>query len=433
MVLGRGPGRLRAPAAAPPRRRPQHVLPDRGRRRLQLHGRPLHPRHPVPGPRRRPGGRPPVGHHPQGRRQETPRRGVLVPAALLGRRRRPPAGLPRPGDPDRRPGSRLPARLRPRRHQARRQEVLRGGPEVLPVLGHRDRGEPHGHQLRVRLHRHPLPHPGRRTHPARRRTAPHPRPDRRRPHPGRLRLQDGRRPLPLLGARHLRGRASPDRRLLVGRRQGGRLLRSDPRHRRRAALLRRRLGPGARRAGRPHHDRRQCRRPPPAGHARVQRGTAARLVLRGPGRLPPRADRRRRVLRRRGAVRRLHRRLRPHVRRREPRRLRGGRAGGPYEGRQPHLRLPRPLREQPDRRAPPGLLPALPRRAAAGHHRPVRQGHRLLGSRGRGPGLARRGHGRQRRDRAVLLPPSGRRCCSGLPRANPPRTACPPLSPLRSP
>ena len=93
------------------------------------------------------------------------------------------------------------------------------------------------------------------------------------------------------------GAPAPDRRLPVGRRQGGRLLRPHPRHRRRLPVVRRRLGPGARRAGRPHHDRRQRRRPAPAGHARVQRGTAARLVLRRPGRLPPRPDRRRRVLR----------------------------------------------------------------------------------------------------------------------------------------
>lgn len=47
--------------------------------------------------------------------------------------------------------------------------------------------------------------------------------------------------------------------------------------------------------------------------------------------LSARADRRRRVLRRRREVHRLHRRLRAHVRRREPRRLRGGRTGGPYK------------------------------------------------------------------------------------------------------
>ena len=44
---------------------------------------------------------------------------------------------------------------------------------------------------------------------------------------------------------------------------------------------------------------------------------------------------------------RLHRRLRPHVRRREPRRLRGGRPGRPYARREPHHRLPRPLRADP--------------------------------------------------------------------------------------
>ena len=80
---------------------------------------------------------------------------------------------------------------------------------------------------------------------------------------------------------------------------------------------------------------------------------------------------------------RLHRRVRPHVRRREPRRLRRGRPGGPYEAPEPRQRLPRPLRHPPPRRARPGLLPALPRRTAAGHHRPLRQGHRLLGGRRR--------------------------------------------------
>ncbi len=178
-----------------------------------------------------------------------------------------------------------------------------------------------------------LPHRDRRPDPARRPAAAHPRPGGRRPHPRRLRLQDGRRALPLLGTRHLRGRAPADRRLSVGRRQGRRLLRPDPRHRRRLPVVRRRLGPGPGRPGRAHHDRRQRRRPAPAGHARVQRGTPARLVLRRPGRLPPRADRRRRVLRRRPEVDRLHRRVRPHVRRREPRRLRGGRPGRPYEAR----------------------------------------------------------------------------------------------------
>ncbi|GAA4954893.1 hypothetical protein GCM10023238_21890 [Streptomyces heliomycini] len=64
-----------------------------------------------------------------------------------------------------------------------------------------------------------------------------------------------------------------------------------------------------------------------------------------------------------------------------------------------------PLRLQPSHRAPPGLLPALPRRAPAGRHRPLRQGHRLLRGRRRRTGLARRRHGRQRRHRAGLLPP----------------------------
>ncbi len=86
------------------------------------------------------------------------------------------------------------------------------------------------------------------------------------------------------------------------------------------------------------------------------------------------------------------------------RRLRRGRPRRRYEPPEPHQRLPGPVREEPPS-APTSVLPALPRGTAAGHHRALRQGHRLRGGRRRGARLAGRGHGRQRRDRALLLPP----------------------------
>ncbi len=113
-------------------------------------------------------------------------------------------------------------------------------------------------------------------------------------------------------------------------------------------------------------------------------------------------DRRRRVLQRRTD--RLHRRVRPHVRRREPGRVRGRRPRRPYAPRQPALRLPGPVRHPAPRRPGPRVLPALPGRTAARHHRALREGDRLLGGGRRGPRLARRRHGRQRGDRSLLLP-----------------------------
>ena len=216
------------------------------------------------------------------------------------------------------------------------------------------------------------------------------------------------------------GAPAADRRLPLGRRQGRRLLRPDPRHRRRLPVVRGRLGPGAGRPGRPHHDRRQRRRPAPAAHARVQRRTPARLVLRRPGRLPPGADRRRRLLRATpahaigstvayalmyAAVNLGAFAVAALVARRSPA--------------EPHQRLPGPVRPPPAGRARPGLLPALPGRSAAGHHRPLRQGHRLLGGRRRGARLAGRRHGRQRRDRALLLPAVDGAALPRPPRAEP--------------
>src|SRR4029078_3737258 len=81
--------------------------------------------------------------------------------------RAPPPRLARPRHPRRRPGGRLAARVRPRRPAPRRPEVLRGGPESLPLLCDRDRRHPHGHQLPLRHHRPPLPHRDRRPRPAR--------------------------------------------------------------------------------------------------------------------------------------------------------------------------------------------------------------------------------------------------------------------------
>ena len=146
---------------------------------------------------------------------------------------------------------------------------------------------------------------------------------------------------------------------------------------------------------------RPCASAPP----RAQRRTPARLVLGRPGRLPAGPDRGGRLHRRPGARHRLHRRLRPDVRGREPRRLRRRRPGGPYRPANRITDYRGLYRQRPARRARPGLLPALPGRSAARHHRPVRQGHGLLRGRRRGPGLARGDHGRQRRDRALLLPP----------------------------
>ncbi len=72
---------------------------------------------------------------------------------------------------------------------------------------------------------------------------------------------------------------------------------------------------------------------------------------------------------------------------------------------EPDRGLPGPVRGEPRRRPRARLLPPESGRFAPGYHRPLRQGDRLLGGRRRGPGLAGRGHGAQRRDRAVLLPP----------------------------
>ena len=229
---------------------------------------------------------------------------------------------------------------------------------------------------------------------------------RRRPHPRRLRLQDRRRPLPLLGARHLRRRAAAGRRLPLRGRQGGRLLRPDPGHRPGLPVVRGRLGPGTRRPRRAHHDRRQRRGPAPATPAAR---TAPYACSPGPpsarpatswSRSPPPAT----PTTRRSAI--------------------GSTVAyalmyaavnlgafavaalvGPYAA--PPTASPTTGACTPPapRRPRPRLLPALPGRAAAGHHRPLRQGHGLLRGRRRGPGLARRGHGRERRDRALLLPP----------------------------
>ena len=127
--------------------------------RVQLRRRPLHPRHPVPGARRRRCSPPccPSTHRP---RRQAARRRVLVPAAVLGRRRRPAARLPRPRHPRRRPGGRLAARLRARRPAARRPALRRGGAEVLPLLGHRHRRDAARRQLPLRGHRHPAPRAG---------------------------------------------------------------------------------------------------------------------------------------------------------------------------------------------------------------------------------------------------------------------------------
>ena len=78
--------------------------------------------------------------------------------------------------------------------------------------------------------------------------------------------------------------------------------------------VRRHLDDGRRRVGRAHHDRRQ-----PRGAATAACRAAARLVVGRPGRIPARAARRRRHARRRDRCARL----RPDVRRGEPRRVRG--------------------------------------------------------------------------------------------------------------
>ena len=122
------------------------------------------------------------------------RRRVLVPAAVLRRRRRPAARLPGPGHPDRRPGGHLAARLRAGRPAPRRPALLRGRAEVLPLLGHRDRrlllgisfvyaatGSCTSTRRRTPSTHVPAP-------------AAHPRQGGRRPDPRRLRLQDRRRP-----------------------------------------------------------------------------------------------------------------------------------------------------------------------------------------------------------------------------------------------
>ena len=113
---------------------------------------------------------------------------------------------------------------------------------------------------------------------------------------------------------------------------------------------------------------------------------------------------------------RRHRGVRPDVRRREPRRLRGRRPGGPQQAAEPPHRLPGPVRRAPPGRAGAGLLPAVPGRSSAGHHRPVRQGHRLLGGRRRGARLARGRHGDQRGRSPSTTTCAGPRSCSGRPR-----------------
>ena len=114
-----------------------------------------------------------------------------------------------------------------------------------------------------------------------------------------------------------------------------------------------------------------------SARARVQRRTPAGLVLRRPGRLSAGADRGRRRTPTTPTTHRLHRRVRPDVRGREPRRLRGGRPRRPYAA--PPTGSPTTAACTPPARHRPraGLLPALPGRAAARHHRAVRQGDRL--------------------------------------------------------
>lgn len=211
---GTGPGRTRPAAAAG--RRPLHLLPDQRRPRLQLHGRHLRPRHPVPRARRGAAHRAAVLQ--LSRRPQTSRGRILVPAAVLGRRGGPAACLPRSGDPGHRPRSGLAPGLRPGGPAPRRPPVLRGRAEVLPLLGHRDRRDAARRQLRLRRHRQPPSVPDRGCpHPCRP-TARHARPGGGRAHPGGLRVQDRRRALPLLGARHLRRRPRARRGVSVRRR-----------------------------------------------------------------------------------------------------------------------------------------------------------------------------------------------------------------------
>ena len=337
---------------------------------------------------------------------DLPERRVLVPAAVLGLRRGPAARLPGPRHPRHRPRSRLVARLRAGRTAARGPALLRGRAQVLPVLGGRHRRDAARRELPVRGHRQPAPRPV-----ATRLTAlpdpgwpPWRAPASRspssaspsRPPPPRstsgCRTPTSGAPLPIAAYLSVVGKA-------VG--FSGLILVTV-----RASPVRERLGPGAGRTRRADHDRRQCRAPCASDRRRAH--SAVRLLawssvgqagyLLVPIAAAGYADDPAHAI---GstvayalmyaavnlgafAVAALVARTRPANRITD------------YRG----LYAPRPARG-----ARPRLLPALPGRSAARHHRPVRQGHGLLRGRRRGPGLARGDHGGQRRDRALLLPP----------------------------
>ena len=123
--------------------------------------------------------------------------------------------------------------------------------------------------------------------------------------------------VPGLGARHLRRRAGAGRGLPLRREQGRRTGGSDDRARPLHGGVRRHLDDGRRRVGRADDDRRQPRR---AATAACR--PAAGLVVGGPGGLPAGAAGCRRHARRRDRCARL----RPDVRRGEPRRVRAPRS-----------------------------------------------------------------------------------------------------------
>ena len=233
---------------------------------LQLHRRPLRARHPVPGARRRAADRPAVDRPPS-RTPTGPARGrVLVPAALLRRRRRPAARLPRPRDPvvalevaslpafalvGTRRGDRLSS-------EAALKFFLSSVTATAVML----LGVSFVYASTGTLHLTEIADPD--EHVDRPAGTPS-------PSAGVVltlvgfAFKTAAVALPLLGARHLRRRAPPDRRVPVGRRQGRRLLRPDPGHRRSPSPRTRDVwGPALAVAGRAHHDRRQRRRPPPA-------------------------------------------------------------------------------------------------------------------------------------------------------------------------
>ena len=224
---------------------------------------------------------------------------------------------------------------------------------------------------------------------------------RRAAHGGRARVQGRRRPVPHVGARHLRRRAGGGGGVPLGGLQGGRLRRADAGADLRARVRRRRLVAGAGRARRADHDRRQrrsrcasstrsgcwpgrrwrrpatswCRSAPPRRGDRVLGASMAYLAVYAFVNLAA------------FSVAALVGSRYPAQRLTDYRGLVRERAGG---------------------RLGAGLRAGGAGRAAAGHHRPARQGRGAR--RGGGPGdLAGGGDGRQRRDRARLLRALARR------------------------